>query len=248
MRFDYHGVGESTGVIDELWLDHPFVDDLMGAVGVLRDRHVSNLVLVGTCFGARTVLGTAERIPELRGAVLLSTPLRGHRMGEHAAARFAAEMTLADYLRRATRLRVVQRLFDPQWRERYMRILKVKLRSSVGSAAASSAWPGPRDGYHWVSRKYLDPLRWVVERRIPILMLYGAEEEYYGEFQRALGGELGEILRQADGLIEVRTVDGVMHSFSTPHAQDAAIRHSFEWISGGRYAAAPAHAGSPGAV
>ncbi|MGQ0570531.1 MAG: alpha/beta fold hydrolase, partial [Armatimonadota bacterium] len=85
LRFDYHGVGESTGDIDGLGLERPFVADLMGAANTLRNRRISNLVLVGSCFGARTILASVERIPELRGAVLLSTPLGSGQMGEVAA-------------------------------------------------------------------------------------------------------------------------------------------------------------------
>ncbi|MGQ0571180.1 MAG: hypothetical protein ACT4P5_16890, partial [Armatimonadota bacterium] len=163
--------------------------------------------------------------------------------GEVAAERFARELTAVDYLVKASRLRAIQRMFDPQWRERYLKIAKVKIRTSLRRVKPRSA-PGAPDGLQWVSGKFMNHMRHVAQRRLPLLMLYGAGDDQYDEFRRALPGELGEILKQADGSIEVRIVmDGMLHGFTNPEAQDAAIRHSFEWVSGGRYAAAPTHAG-----
>lgn len=229
LRFDYHGVGESTGTIAEWSLDKPFAEDLEGAVRWLRSRHASRIAMVGSCLGARTILACAERVPELTTAVFLSAPLRGHRIGEYAADRLASSLTLLEYIRRASRVRVVRRLFDAEWRAAYLRILRVKLRRSVDRATSAGS-PGGADGLHWVSRKFLDPLRQLAHRRIPLLFLFGAQEEYYDEFRTALGGRLGVIVRAAGDSIQVRTTEGVLHNFSTLEAQEAAIRHTFEWI------------------
>ena len=59
VRFDYRGVGDSTGTVERFRLDQPFEDDLKGATGWLRDRGMDRFALVGTCFGARTALACA---------------------------------------------------------------------------------------------------------------------------------------------------------------------------------------------
>lgn len=234
LRFDYHGIGESTGTVTQYWLDRPFVEDLEGAVAWMRRQSISQLVLVGSCYGARTILAAGERVPELSAAVLLSPPLRGHRLGEGAATRFAEELTLVDYLRRASRARVIRRFFDARWRDVYVRMARVKF-SHLARAwkPADGAAPNGRGGLAWVSRRFLEPLRLLARRPVRLLFLYGAEEEYYQEFHRALSGELSDILKQAEGRIEVQTVPGILHGFTTMEMQSLAIAQTFEWICQG---------------
>jgi alpha/beta superfamily hydrolase len=85
-RFDYHGVGESTGEVAAYRLDRPFVDDSLAAVAAVRERESTDIVLVGSCFGARTALAAAAQAP-VRGLVLLwhRRPCCGRR-GRRAAA------------------------------------------------------------------------------------------------------------------------------------------------------------------
>lgn len=229
LRFDYHGVGESSGRVDEFWLDRPFVEDLDAAVSWLRGKAVSRIALVGSCFGARTILAGSESLGDLAGICLLSVPLRGHRQGELAANRFAEEWTAAQYMRRAFRWRVLQRLLTPEWQQTYVRILKVKLRDVLNGR--QSAQPGERS-LRWISRGFLQPLRRLVERGVPVLLLYGSAEEYYNDFRRAAQGELGDLLAAGRLTLEVRTIGGVLHGFTTLAAQSQAIECAFDWITG----------------
>lgn len=231
LRFDYHGIGESTGTVTQYWLDRPFVEDLQGAIAWVRRQPITRLVLVGSCFGARTILSASDRIPELSAAVLLSPPLRGHGLGEGAATRFAEELTLVDYLRRAGRARVIRRVLDARWRDAYVRMARVKFSHLVRAwrSADRAAAPGT-ERLAWVSRKFLEPLRTLARRPVRLLFLYGADEEFYQEFHRALSGELSGFLQEADGRFEVRTVAGILHGFTTVQMQSLAIAQTFDWI------------------
>jgi alpha/beta superfamily hydrolase len=244
LRFDYRGVGESTGIVPELWLDRPFTDDLVGAARWLRERGMTRLALAGSCFGARTILGASEQLEDLAGAVLLSVPLRGHREREYAATRFAQELTLADYMRRAARLRVIRRLLDGRWRAAYMRVLKVKARRLRGQMRASLPAVGIPRAPEWVSPVFLEPFVDLVRRGVPTLLLYGSEDEYYHEFRRAVAEGIGVLLEGRD-VIEVRTVNGVLHGFTTVGMQRAAIEQTLAWIVA---RVAPAVAASPSAA
>lgn len=229
LRFDYHGVGESTGDIPELWLDGPFVEDLKGAVDWLRGRGLTRLVFVGSCFGARTIIATAPNLQEAEGAVLLSMPPGSARLGELAAERFAAEFTMADYVRRAARWRVIGRLFDAKWRDAYRRVAQAKLRKLIAPRADGAA----RGGDHapaLVSRRFLRDMREVSRRRLPTLMVYGDAEGHYHDIQRAMDSEFGRIVREAGDAIEIRTVPGVLHGFTTMEMQQTAVTQTLEWI------------------
>ncbi len=233
LRFDYHGVCESTGTVQEFWLDDPFVEDLEGAVHWLRAEGVSELILVGECFGARTILSAAESLPELRAAALLSVPLRGHRWGDGAADRLADRLTVAGYLRKGLRVKALRRLLEPsKWWRVYRRILAVKAKSMVDSIRPRRVRPERSRQLGWVSPLFLGPLRQLVHRRVPLLFLYGEEEDDYIDFRQALSGELGDLVREGNGALEIQTVEGVLHALTSVRVQEAAIDATVQWIGG----------------
>lgn len=230
LRFDYHGVGESTGEVTKFWLDQPFAQDVEGAVQWMRDQGVAPVALVGSCFGARTALGVADRIPELEGAALISVPLFGK--------------TLAAKARRA--MPRWWRVLAPAWRTAYLRIARARFERIIGlrrgPGRTHSAMvdgrrgrlthaPGavPR-GLRWISPRFLEDLRRILARPVRVLMLYGTEEDYYLEFRRALGQGLDRILGRAATTVDVRTADGVLHGFATLAMQEFTIASIVEWL------------------
>jgi dienelactone hydrolase len=82
LRIDYRGVGESTGVIGPYALDDPDPADVVGAVECLAAERRTDLVVVGSCFGARTAMHTLAEDARLRGMVLLAPPLGDEGLGE----------------------------------------------------------------------------------------------------------------------------------------------------------------------
>lgn len=72
-RFDYHGVGESTGMAPHVRRDMPFLDDLDAALAWLRTQGHRRFLIVGSCFGAQTALLAVPDRPEIiSGVALLS--------------------------------------------------------------------------------------------------------------------------------------------------------------------------------
>lgn len=232
-RFDYHGVGESTGAIEGYWLDRPFVQDLEAAVEVLRAEGLHRLMLIGSCFGARTILATAERVPELAGVVLISTPIRDFEMGDNLPTRYAREMSLAQLLRRAARPQVLLNLFAPRTREAhlrsrhiYTRTAALKIRMIVGRLLGGRSIA---DGDGRWSENFAEPFRRLVERGVPILLLYG-EESFYEEFARVRQGPLRAVFEGARAPLEVDTVSGVLHGFTTLAVQEAVLEKTAAWV------------------
>src|SRR5207248_7693698 len=52
-RFDYHGGGDSTGVVERMSLGDLFKADVDAVVGWFGERGIDDVVLVGSCFGSR---------------------------------------------------------------------------------------------------------------------------------------------------------------------------------------------------
>jgi pimeloyl-ACP methyl ester carboxylesterase len=82
LRIDYHGVGESTGVVGSWALDDPNPADVMGAIECLTAGRRTDFVVVGNCFGARAAMHTLADDARLRSMVLLAPPLADEGFGE----------------------------------------------------------------------------------------------------------------------------------------------------------------------
>ena len=98
LRLDYHGVGESSHATS-----FPSIapsSTMLAAVACLEAHGVSDIVLVGTCFGARTALAAAERIRRLSGVALVVPPVRDERAIE--------TRPVSDYMRRAASVRALR--------------------------------------------------------------------------------------------------------------------------------------------
>jgi dienelactone hydrolase len=76
-RLDYHGTGESPGPLPVVLRDHPFLDDVDGAIEWLRAQGYRRFVLAGSCFGAHTALLAVPGRPHVHGVALLSCLIAG---------------------------------------------------------------------------------------------------------------------------------------------------------------------------
>ena len=75
LRFDYHGVGDSTGEIDEFHLEKPLRKDVEAAASWARVEGFSRVGLLGICFGSRTALSVLDGGQKVSAFVLVTMPL-----------------------------------------------------------------------------------------------------------------------------------------------------------------------------
>lgn len=228
MRFDYHGVGQSTGRIDEYRVDAPFVEDLEGAVREMRREGVDRIVAVGLCFGGRTALSWAEGAEAVDGVILVAAPLGEERQGEGPATRRAAKTGLLGLIRHGFRLRVLRR-FLTDFREQ-----------------APAAWQHLRVGFRLAWRRQrarwrrestsgglvtsptvIRPLKRLAARGVPVLFVYGSEDPFLRHFE----GSLGDFVKRAAPLIQIETLDGIDKPVRAVATQEATIDIVREWIS-----------------
>jgi pimeloyl-ACP methyl ester carboxylesterase len=75
IRFDYHGVGDSTGRV-VLQLETPLDADANGAADLLRSATgVSRLAFVSTCFGGRTAMAAAAQRKDVVSTTVFPLPI-----------------------------------------------------------------------------------------------------------------------------------------------------------------------------
>lgn len=235
LRFDYHGVGESLGEVTGFNLDKPFTQDLLAAVRWFRNAGIERFVLVGSCFGARTILAASEQIDGLIGTALVSTPVRDFAMGDRLPSRYAVHANFFALARKALRPYVLRNIVAPSTRESgmrsrhvYARTFSLKLQTTLGRLTGRN---GHREGANTkgASKAFLRGFAGLLKRRVPVLLLYGTEEEFYAEFEQVRLEHFSG-LRTAVPDVEVRTIDGVLHGFTTLRVQEAALDHIETWI------------------
>jgi alpha/beta superfamily hydrolase len=228
VRMDYHGVGDSTGEIDLYPLHRPFVADLLAVIAHVRAQGIEHFILIGTtCFGARTALAGAGRVSGLEGVVSLAAPIR-----DFPFTRDPAATPTQVYVKRAFSRSTLEGLRDPRRRRAYAAIVATKARTALGRArrttAAASAPTAPSDG---MSPGFYEPLAALAERGVPVLIGYGEQDDYYGEFTAARQSPRLRALLEAPGSrFTLRTVAGSIHALRRIGAQDAMIEMTQEWL------------------
>lgn len=215
LRLDYMGLGESTGAERPWRLEDPFTDEPDAAVAFLAALGLTDIVVAGTCGGARMGLDSTRRIPGVRGAVLMSPPVRDYSKGTRTAS-----LPVGEFLRRAARPQVLLGLRDPRRRRRYAFHLRTKagglwrrIRTGAGAGAGAGAGTG-EEGFEWISPHFLDALEALVKRGVPVLLFFGRDDAAYEEFQRGRAGRLGRLLERAGDLVSIEVVDGRFHGLA----------------------------------
>jgi alpha/beta superfamily hydrolase len=226
-RFDYHGIGESTGSQGRFRLDDPNDEDLRGALDWLRARGMRRAVLVGVCFGARTALLVAHQRPEVEGIVLISMPV-SEGLTPIATA-LAQRLSFGELARRGLRLSLLRQLRDPAMRRVLRKGLRAVVSASRGSGGGKSAngAPLPAPGLSPVVGNLLREAR----ERVPILMIYGSGEEEHVDFEHARASDQSDVLTPAPGIMDLVVCSVPAHGFARIQVQDEVATALREWCA-----------------
>jgi pimeloyl-ACP methyl ester carboxylesterase len=213
-RFDYHGLGESTGPVEDIRLDKPYLEDLRAVIARMRDLGLQRFILVGSCFGARTALSLAPEIDGLVGVVLLGTPLRDYGISETKTAGWGVR----DYLVSLVRPQMLLGGSEPLSARRYLRFLQAGVRVMIRRVRERL---GAAERFSWVSRQLIEPLVSLGEKGVPVTFVYGTQDDAFKDFRAARAGRLGELLQQFSDSTRVVTLPGRVHGFTEIEAQGA---------------------------
>jgi pimeloyl-ACP methyl ester carboxylesterase len=231
LRFDARGVGESSGRPRPVVFSDPTSEDVVAAVRWLRTEGLSRTVLVGNCFGGRKVLAAAGDVPGLAGVALLGSPIRDTQHSEARAQRAidaAADRPMSSHLRHMLNPATVVRLADGRWRQKAIAVIRAKLRR------IKKRDNGRRPE---VSDTFVDAVADVLTRGVPVLLLYGREDDFFPDLERALDGELGGVLERTAESVTVEILDERVVGFRTIRAQDQLVQAVSDWVA--RVAPAP---------
>lgn len=241
LRFDYHGVGDSTGHVPEVALAKPFTADAVAAARVLIDGGAEGVVLVGDCFGARTGLAAALELGDrCRGLVTVSLPWRDIIRTSQNVDKVASDRSTGDLVKGFTSGHLKRAVTEPATRAAYLRIARVKagqLGRTVAHRRHGLDLPG------WVSRGVVEQLREVSRRHVPVLAIYGrpdAGDDHADDFatvRDAVTADLGP-----ESSVEFAVFDTPINGFRAVAAQDQFVDRLGGWLDthGARVEAASA--------
>jgi pimeloyl-ACP methyl ester carboxylesterase len=247
VRIEYHGVGESSGTLRGYSLRKPFVEHVDGAVRLLRERGISNVVLVGNCFGSRTVLAYAERFPALHAVALITPPIYNSSLQKMSVELEAA--TAAQKAAPSVGAGGNGTGRTPSPKQRVAATVKSLARWGVGRARLLSRGEREERDHGEAAPAFRDGLQTLVGRRIPVLIVLGDQDDHYARFRKACEGKLGAIVRTAGSLLEVRILPGKVHGFSGLETQGTIIDIVDGWLGrskGEKVAATGTSVGSAG--
>ncbi|HWM21868.1 MAG TPA: alpha/beta fold hydrolase [Ilumatobacteraceae bacterium] len=223
VRFSYHGVAESGGQSEDIVrLDQPFVEDVDAVARWLAGENLRP-VLVGNCFGARTALSFAAGQAgdaEVAGLALIVPPVH-----DFEVARRLDRRPLPKLARRVTPTRAWAVLRDPVRRRAMGRTLRAL--SHVGRHRVRAA---RADDPVWLSRSFCRELDDVTARGIPVLVVYGDDDNYFRDFELARAGTLGDVVTRAGTRLELRVVPGKIHGLTSIETQEATLDAVEDWV------------------
>jgi pimeloyl-ACP methyl ester carboxylesterase len=216
LRFDYHGAGESTGLVSRVDLGRTHVDDVVAAAQVLRDHGADRIVVAGSCGGARNALGAAQSVPDLHSLILFDMPLRTYERGkDRAHERAAQQWGLWEYVRRALRPRTIRGIFNRRLRRAYGAFARERVRAAKEGTRRPDA---TADQVEHTASSVIDELRAVADRGVPTLLVYGDADEYYEDVKTGMEGALGSVITSAPNL-DLQVLPGEVHGFASLHMQ-----------------------------
>lgn len=228
MRLDYAGIGDSTGEAVCHELEKPATDELRAAFDLLTSRGAEDFIVVGTCYGSRTALvGSAEE-PRVRSVHLLVPPIGSGNKGMGGAEHLAEFGTPVSLAKKAFSRRVLRRVLnDGRSRAMARRVISLKVSSLFGRSNGDQR---ANDETVYVSEDFHRPLRRLLERKVPIKIMFGEDDFFRTEFESAREGRLGPLLDAHSDRLDIEVVPGIVRGFLTIQVQDQCIESVLSWV------------------
>lgn len=217
LRLDYHGSGDSSGVLLDRSLDSQTGRDLDAALAFLRERGAREIAIVGTCWGGLVGLAAAARADDVPSVHLVSSPLhllerpvgdlkaRGQVTSNRAALTRLLEPTVLHLLRS-----------DPAYRRWLLRRARSRIARMRGRRVVPGGAAGrPRSNSVPPAAELYPALQ---SKGVRVHALFGRPEPYYRELTTAGAAPL---LSRHAGMFEVEVAPMRVHGFTSLEAQEA---------------------------
>lgn len=214
-RFDYRGLGESTGDAEAGNLDRLHTQDVINIIDFLTDLICPRrIILVGTCFGARTALSVLP-YRKFHGLVFISAPTVNEK---GRAIHTASKRTFMQYLNKLRDWKKWGFFLDVNKFKRNLMHVIQKRKNSLSLLDVNSL----------IDDNVSNQLIYLIKSRTPSLIIYGTLDNYYENMSRFIKTIEPKKLQN----VEFEVVAGEdVHSFTPAYVQDIVITKILNWIT-----------------
>jgi pimeloyl-ACP methyl ester carboxylesterase len=245
LRFDPHGIGDSTGTIEDAKMDDyyksiqlgRFVDDTHAAITEFRRiADFERLILFGICGGAITALLAGGQSPEVSGLVLISIPVLLDSADQDKMDRLPREYawrTLVGlYASKVLSLKAWKRLLTLQSETGLiMQLVRATVKRPKRRRRTDSEALGKRKDIP-VNELFINALDSVVGRGARVLFLFGDDDAYRWEFEREFYDVCWEENPRYQRCCDVHYVPRCNHLFTLVEWQRQALELTLSFIDG----------------
>ena len=204
LRIDWHGIGESSGILSEEFALEPFVSDVDAAVRWLSDSGADRVFVVGRCLGAWAAITAASGLESIAGLVMLAPQ----------AAWGDASRGREQHQRKSALQRTIHRRDDA-----LMSMMRRTARRLHVTRARRSARLGPG---------LVSPLTVAAKREVPILIVHCELDPASRAFAEARDGRHGSILGAPR--VRLATLPGGGGLLERIDRQEQSLELVIEWI------------------
>lgn len=234
-RMDFHGAGDSSGVLQDRSVSGQTMADVDAAVHWLTEQGARGVVIVGTCWGGLVAAVAAARQEAITSACLISPPLHLIETGASATQGRTRHDRLSRALLVGLRPRVLKLLLiEGQYRRWVISRVRTRLAKRLASRFGARSAPLRRDDPASLSHGHLFTA--LLRRRVPIRVLFSEQDPTYLGLRRA--GALPS-LEAASEIIHMDVTPVAVHGLTTIRAQETVLRFVRECLAQEAGAAAP---------
>lgn len=214
-RFDYCGLGESTGVAETGNLNQLHTQDAVKIVDFLSKLiRPTRIIFIGTCFGARTALSTLQH-RKFHGLVFISAPTVNE---DGRATHKASKKSFVRNLRKLRDWRKWGYFLDFEKIKRNLVYLILRGKNKLIQKNIDSL----------VHADFSNQFFALIKEEVPSLIIYGTLDEYYENVKQFVL-KIDQKKRQNIEFVEVAGED--VHSFVPAYIQDIVIEKILNWIT-----------------
>jgi len=239
LRFDYFGLGDSSGELGENELSEVYaaiqsgryVDDTVSAMNWAQEvLGISRFVGSGLCGGSISALLTAAQDPRIESLLGIGLPTALDGRPENRA-RSLTQRQLDDFRDGYNR-----KLLDPR---SWLRLLSGKTdyaalwrslrgRRAKSGTEASKAESPPSDN---TNPRFAPAFRAVIESGRRMLLIFSANDRMHYEFQEKFEERHPEIASVRDGIYETVVIEKANHVMSDRASVAAFLDHADRWLT-----------------
>lgn len=235
LRFDFYGLGDSEGMIDERYLADlygsiqvgRYVEDTWVAMDWMRaELGVRRFVLGGLCGGAITGVLAAPARDDVVGILALGLPvmLDGTKVDKHRY------MTAGQLDR--VRSKYLRKLLDPGSWLRLLRMqsdFRLLFRSVMGKRRPAASGSAPADPGN-TNTLFPPAMLELLARGCPVLLLFSEMDRLWWEFEEKFLHHHRAAFERHAHLAELGVVSGANHVFTLEEWQQDMLERCGSWL------------------